>query len=289
MVQFFLEANYEHFIFPNFWTMLFTWCNLLILYLVLKKILFKPIKNMIDSRQKEVDDMYSNAENAEAEANGMRREYEEKLSGAKAESEEILRDAQRRAILREEEIIKAAEAEAGRIMERAEAEIGDIEILINNAAVSSISLISDVSLEEWNRVMNTCVTGAFLYTKCVLSKMINKKRGRIINISSMWGNVGASCEVHYSTAKAALNGFTKALAKELGPSGITVNAIAPGLIKTDMNAALDEQTLAGICDDTPMGRIGLPDDVAEAALFLASEKASFITGEIMNVSGGYVV
>ena len=174
-------------------------------------------------------------------------------------------------------------------VERAEAEIGDIEILLNNAAVSSISLISDVSLEEWNRVMNTCVTGAFLYTKCVLSKMINKKRGRIINISSMWGNVGASCEVHYSTAKAALNGFTKALAKELGPSGITVNAIAPGLIKTDMNAALDEQTLAGICDDTPMGRIGLPDDVAEAALFLASEKASFITGEIMNVSGGYVV
>ena len=156
MVQFFLEANYEHFIFPNFWTMLFTWCNLLILYLVLKKILFKPIKNMIDSRQKEVDDMYSNAENAEAEANGMRREYEEKLSGAKAESEEILRDAQRRAILREEEIIKAAEAEAGRIMERAEAEIelerrravNDVKDEVSEIAISIAEAVIERDIAE---------------------------------------------------------------------------------------------------------------------------------------------
>ena len=120
--QWFLE-KFEDFVGVNLWTMLFAWLNLLILYLILKKIAFKPLKNMIDSRQKEVDDMYSGAENAEREANELRREYEEKLSGAKAESEEILRDAQRRAILREEEIIKAAEAEAGRIVERAGEEI----------------------------------------------------------------------------------------------------------------------------------------------------------------------
>ncbi len=167
MVQFFLEANYQHFIFPDFWTMLFTWCNLLILYLVLKKILFKPIKNMIDSRQKEVDDMYSNAENAEAEANGMRREYEEKLSGAKAESEEILRDAQRRAILREEEIIKAAEAEAGRIMERAEAEIelerrravNDVKDEVSEIAISIAEAVieRDISEKEHKELIDSFI------------------------------------------------------------------------------------------------------------------------------------
>ncbi len=170
-----------------------------------------------------------------------------------------------------------------------EREIGAPEVLINNAAVSSIALITDVTLEEWHRVMNVSVTGSFLYSKCVLPKMINKKWGRIINIGSMWGSVGASCEVHYSTAKAAIEGFTKALAKEVGPSGITVNAIAPGVIKTDMNAALDQETLRQLADETPVGRIGEPCDVARAALFLASEGASFITGEIMNVSGGFVV
>ena len=170
-----------------------------------------------------------------------------------------------------------------------EREIGAPDVLINNAAVSSIALITDVTLEEWHRVMNVSVTGSFLYSKRVLPKMINKKWGRIINIGSMWGSVGASCEVHYSTAKAAIEGFTKALAKEVGPSGITVNAIAPGVIKTDMNASLDEKTMRELADETPVGRIGEPCDVARAALFLASEGASFITGEIMNVSGGFVV
>ena len=170
-----------------------------------------------------------------------------------------------------------------------EREIGAPDVLINNAAVSSIALITDVTLEEWHRVMNVSVTGSFLYSKRVLPKMINKKWGRIINIGSMWGSVGASCEVHYSTAKAAIEGFTKALAKEVGPSGITVNAIAPGVIKTDMNASLDEETMRALADETPVGRIGEPCDVARAALFLVSEGASFITGEIMNVSGGFVV
>ncbi len=166
--------------------------------------------------------------------------------------------------------------------------LGNIDVLVNNAAVSSISLLSDISLDEWNRVMNTSVTGAFLYTKGVLPQMLKKKCGRIINISSMWGITGSSCEVHYSTAKAALIGFTKALAKELGPSGITVNAIAPGVIRTEMNASLSEEDMRLLCDETPVSRIGEPYQIARAALFLASDDSSFITGEIMNVSGGFI-
>ena len=172
---------------------------------------------------------------------------------------------------------------------RASEFLGSVDVLINNAAVASSALLTDISLEEWNRVMNTSVTGAFLYTKGVLSQMINKKRGRIINISSIWGITGSSCEVHYSTAKAALIGFTKALAKELGPSGITVNAIAPGVIDTDMNAEYSDEDIAALCDDTPVGRVGKPTEIAEAALFLASDKASFITGDVINVSGGFVI
>ena len=154
--------------------------------------------------------------------------------------------------------------------------------------VSSVSLITDVSLDEWNRIMNTSVTGAFLYSKCVLPKMINKKQGRIINITSMWGIVGASCEVHYSTAKAALIGFTKALAKEVGPSGITVNAIAPGVVRTEMNSAFSEDDIKALCDETPVGRIAEPEEIAKAALYLASDDASFITGEVLNISGGFI-
>ena len=119
--------------------------------------------------------------------------------------------------------------------------------------------------------------------------MIKNKYGRIINVSSMWGLVGSSCEVCYSSTKAALIGFTKALAKEVGPSGITVNAIAPGLIDTDMNASLSNEDKAAICEETPLMRIGKAEEVAKSALFLASDDAAFITGEIMNVSGGLVV
>ena len=170
-----------------------------------------------------------------------------------------------------------------------ERELGGIDILINNAAVSSFGLIQDISLEEWNRVMSVSVTGAFLYTKAVLPGMIRNGFGRIINISSMWGVVGSATEVHYSTAKAALIGFTKALAKEVGPSGITVNAIAPGVIDTDMNSSFSSEDIAALIDETPVSRIGMPADVARAALFMASEDSSFITGEIMNLSGGFIV
>ena len=170
-----------------------------------------------------------------------------------------------------------------------ETEIGSVDILINNAAISSFSLFTDISLEEWNTMMSVNVTGAFLYTKYALDTMIRNKWGRIINISSMWGIVGSSCEVHYSTTKAALIGMTKALAKEVGPSGITVNCIAPGLINTEMNGSLSEDDLKEIIDSTPVTRMGEARDIAEAALFLASEKSSFLTGNVINASGGFVV
>ena len=183
----------------------------------------------------------------------------------------------------------ANEAEVIAAVKQVISTFGTVDCLINNAAVSSFSLFTDISLETWNEMMCVNLTGAFLYSKTVLPEMINKKRGRIINITSMWGVVGASCEVHYSTAKAGLIGLTKALAKEVGPSGITVNAIAPGLINTKMNGALSEETVEALIDETPLCRIGEPSDVAAAALFLASDSASFITGEVMNVSGGYFV
>ncbi|MBO7305019.1 MAG: 3-oxoacyl-ACP reductase FabG [Clostridia bacterium] len=171
----------------------------------------------------------------------------------------------------------------------AEEKIGNIEILINNAAVSAFSLFTDISLEEWRRVLSINLDGAFLYTRAVLSGMINRKCGRIINVASMWGQVGASCEVHYSTAKAALIGMTRALAKELGPSNITVNCISPGVIDTEMNAVLSGEVLSSLAEETPLSRIGKPDEVAAAALFLASDGAAFITGQVLGVNGGYIV
>lgn len=166
---------------------------------------------------------------------------------------------------------------------------GKIDCLINNAAISSFSLFTDITLDEWNDMLSVNLTGAFLYSKSVVSDMIARKNGRIINITSMWGLVGASCEVHYSAAKAGLIGMTKALAKELGPSGITVNAIAPGVINTDMNSKLTDEDREVLINDTPLMRIGNTGDIAEAALFLAGDGASFITGEVLNISGGYVI
>ena len=181
------------------------------------------------------------------------------------------------------------EADVENAVATVEKELGNVEILINNAAVSSFSLFTDLSLDDWRASFGASVDGAFLYTRRALPSMIRSGQGRIINVSSVWGLVGSSCEVHYSSAKAALIGMTKALAKEVGPSGITVNCIAPGFIETEMNAKLTEEDVADIVDSTPLMRTGKTSDVAAAALFLASDEASFITGDVLNVSGGFVI
>lgn len=165
---------------------------------------------------------------------------------------------------------------------------GRISVLINNAGIALPQmLITDVSEEEWDSIFNINVKGIFLVTKAVLPSMIYEKEGNIINISSIWGITGGSCEVCYSASKSAIIGFTKALAKEVGPSGVKVNCIAPGVIKTDMNKNLTEEDYEALKEETPLEKIGMPDDIAKAALFLAEQ--NFITGEIINISGGLVI
>ncbi|MBO4299277.1 MAG: 3-oxoacyl-ACP reductase FabG [Clostridia bacterium] len=164
-----------------------------------------------------------------------------------------------------------------------------IDALVNNAAVSQTGLMTDLSEEAWDGMFAVNAKGAFLCAQAVLPGMIGRKSGSIVNISSMWGQTGASCEVCYSATKAALIGFTKALAQEVGPSGVRVNCVAPGVIDTDMNAALDEAALAALADETPLGRIGSPAEIARAVLFLAGDEASFITGQVLGVNGGFTV
>ncbi|MBQ3040087.1 MAG: 3-oxoacyl-ACP reductase FabG [Clostridia bacterium] len=166
---------------------------------------------------------------------------------------------------------------------------GKIDILINNAGISEFSLFTDITDEMWKRMIDTNLSGVFYASRAVLPQMISQKSGCIINISSMWGEVGSSCEVHYSASKAGVIGLTKALAKEVGPSGIRVNCITPGLIKTDMNAMLDEATLNEIKEETPLGRLGEADDICNALVFLADDASSFITGQILGVNGGFVI
>ena len=166
---------------------------------------------------------------------------------------------------------------------------GSIDVLINNAGISNQSLITDLSEQDWNDIIGVNLTGVFNCTQAVLPHMINQKSGKIINISSMWGEVGASCEVAYSASKAGVIGFTKALAKEVGPSGITVNCITPGLIETSMNQELTVDDISAIVESTPIGRIGSTEDVATSALFLASDESQFITGQVLGVNGGLVV
>ena len=164
-----------------------------------------------------------------------------------------------------------------------------IDVLINNAGISKNNLFTDISYEEWHEVMNVNLNSVFYVTKKALQYMIPEMNGKIINISSIWGIAGGSYEVHYSASKAAIIGMTKALAKELGPSNINVNCIAPGVIKTDMLNNINEDTIDMLRDETPLMRLGTPEDIARCALFLASEGGDFITGQVISPNGGFVI
>jgi len=166
---------------------------------------------------------------------------------------------------------------------------GEIDVLVNNAGIAQQKLFTDITEQDWDRMFDVDVKGIFHCCQCALPYMIHQKRGKIINISSMWGQVGASCEVHYSAAKAAVIGLTKALAKEVGPSGIQVNCVAPGVIQTEMNARLDENTISELKEETPLGVIGAAEDIAAAVSFLAGEKSGFITGQVLGVNGGMII
>lgn len=168
-------------------------------------------------------------------------------------------------------------------------QLGGIDVLVNNAGIAQIKLFGDITDGDWRSMIDTNLGSAFYVTREATKTMIAQHSGSIINIGSMWGKVGASCEVHYSAAKAGLRGFTMALAKELGPSDITVNCIEPGVIDTEMNASLDEETRRELCESTPMCRLGKPEEVAAVACFLASKDASFITGQIIGVDGGFAI
>ncbi len=175
------------------------------------------------------------------------------------------------------------------LFDKAEKELGAVEVLVNNAGIAQQKLFTDLSDSDWDLMFDVNVKGMFYCCQRAVPQMIRQKHGKIINVSSMWGQVGASCEVHYSAAKGAVIAFTKALAKELGPSGIQVNCVAPGVIDTPMNGHLSLDILEALKEETPLGAIGTPQDVAESILFLGSSASDFITGQILAPNGGIII
>ena len=177
--------------------------------------------------------------------------------------------------------------EGGRLLgEKIKSVTNGVDVLVNNAGLSLVGVFQCLDSESVRRLLNVNLANAMSLTAELLPLMINKKSGSIINISSVWGVVGGSCEVHYSASKAGLIGFTRALAKEAGASGIRVNCIAPGFIETAMNACFDEEAVRGVVEETPLCRTGSPEDVAELVSFLAGEKSGFITGQTIGIDGG---
>lgn len=183
----------------------------------------------------------------------------------------------------------SVQADAKRLIDTAAETFGGVDVLINNAAISTHGLFQDVTCEELDRIIGINVKGTFYTSQTAAQYMLKKHSGSIINISSMWGQTGASCEAAYSMTKAAVIGFTKALAKELGPSGIRVNCISPGLIDTPMNSCCDAEALEAVTEETPLMRMGTASEVADAALFMAGEHSGFVTGQILGVNGGYLI
>lgn len=168
-------------------------------------------------------------------------------------------------------------------------ELGTVDVLVNNAGIAHVGLLTDMTDDEWRRLIDTDLSGTFYCCREALSDMIRAHSGVIVNIASMWGEVGASCEAAYSAAKAGVIGLTKALAKEVGPSGVRVNAVSPGVVMTEMMAGFSDDDVAALKDETPLTSLGAPEDIADAVLFLASEKARFITGQVLSVNGGMVI
>ncbi len=185
------------------------------------------------------------------------------------------------------DISKINEVEA--MVSSVRSKFGKIDILINNAGIAQQKLFNDISQEEWNKMLSVNLTGAYNCTRAVINGMINRKYGAVVNVSSIWGETGGSCEVHYSAAKAGLIGLTKSLAKEVGPSGIRVNCVTPGVIATNINSHLSVEDLNSLADETPLCRLGTAEEVAKAIYFLASDDASFITGQILGVNGGLYI
>lgn len=181
----------------------------------------------------------------------------------------------------------AAQVQA--MFDAVEGRLGPVDVLVNNAGIAQIKLFTDLTEDDWDEMFRVDCKGVFLCCRRALPAMIAAHKGCIVNLSSMWGQVGASCEVHYSAAKAAVIGLTKALAKEVGPSGIRVNCVAPGVIATEMNAALGAEDLAQLEEETPLCRIGSADEAAQAVVWLASEQASFVTGQVIAPNGGMVI
>lgn len=180
------------------------------------------------------------------------------------------------------------EEQVAAMMQQVVSRFGNVDVLIHNAGVACQGLLTDTDSAVWQRLMGVHLDGAYHCSKAVIPDMVRRQSGVILTVSSMWGVTGASCEVAYSAAKAGLIGFTKALAKELGPSKVRVNCVAPGVIDTDMCASFDEETRRALSEDTPLCRLGTAEDVANALLFLASEQASFITGQVLGVNGGFL-
>lgn len=167
--------------------------------------------------------------------------------------------------------------------------LGGIDILVSNAGIAQLGLFTELTDSDWRRMLDVNLSAAFYVTRTAARVMVAQHSGRILFIGSVWGRVGASCEAHYSAAKAGLRGLTLSLAKELGPSGITVNCIEPGVIATEMNAQLDAQTLSALQEETPLGRLGTPEEVAQTVGFLASGSAAFITGQCLGIDGGFAL
>lgn len=179
------------------------------------------------------------------------------------------------------------ESQVDQLFSAAERDFGFLEGLVNNAGIAWKGLFTDMSLSDWRAVMDADLTSVFLCCRRALPPMIREKRGSIVNVSSMWGEVGASCEAAYSAAKAGVIGLTKALAKEEGPSGIRVNCLTPGVINTPMNGDLSSEDLAALREETPLERIGSPEEAAAAAAFLL--EGEFVTGQVLGVNGGLVI